>query len=203
MTANLKALPPIDTAIAGDATPDPFDLDSLCVSQDFAEAVGVKKLLRTVPARRPNPQDFVRVHPSPAHRRNLLCIDLKDDRECFIVRPEIATELVGETVLKTVFTAITRQGVIFLWPVTIPPPDGKTNEWWRSAREAAELAITRWIRVRADMSLGAYQIYEAEGQIPEPEWPDTPYQDLLRLSFKDRMVDRIDHPVIQRLRGRG
>jgi hypothetical protein len=182
--------------------PDPFDLDSLCLNQDFAETVGVKKLLRTVPARRPSSQDFVRVHPSPDYRRNLFCVDLKDDRECYLVRPEIAAHLLGETTLKTLFTAITRQGVVFLWPVALPSPDGKTNEWWRSAREAAELAVTRWIRIKADMNLGAYQVYEAEGQIPAPEWSELAYQELLRISFKDRLIDRVDHPVIQRLRGR-
>src|SRR5271165_3853517 len=103
--------------------PDPFDLDSLCLSQNFIEMAGVKKLLTTVPVRKPNQQDFVRVHPSPDYRRNLLCIDLKDDRETFVVRPEIAPSLVGETVMKTVYTAINRQGVVFLWPVPIPPPD--------------------------------------------------------------------------------
>ncbi len=155
---------------------------SLCLSQDFTETVGVKKLLTTIPARRPNSQEFVRVHPSPDYRRNFLCIDLKDDRETYVVRPEIAPELVGETVMKTIYTAITSLSVVFLWPVTIPPPDGKTNEWWRSAREAAELAITRWIRMRADMNLGAYQIYAAEGQIPDPEWPNLPTKSCFALA---------------------
>jgi hypothetical protein len=191
----------VDPATAS-TPPDPFDLDSLSLSQNFPETAGVKKLLRTVPARRPNPQDFVRVHPSPDYRRNLLCVDLKDDRECYVVRPEIAPQLIGETVMKTIYTAINRQGVVFLWPVTIPPPDGKTNEWWRSAREAAETAIDRWIRVKADMSLGAYQMYEAvKKDIPGPEWPDVSYQELLRISFRDRMIDRVDHPVIIQLRG--
>jgi hypothetical protein len=199
---NLKAILPGDLPTAGEP-PDPFDLKSLCLSQDFTETAGVKKLLRTIPARRPNSQDFVRVHPSSDYRRNFLCIDLKDDRETYVVRPEIAPELIGETVMKTVYTGITSLGVVFLWPVTIPPLDGKMNEWWRSAREAAELAITRWVRMRSDMNLGAYQIYEAEGQIPEPQWPDLPYQELLRISFRDRMIDRLDHPVVQRLRGRG
>lgn len=202
ITTNLKALPSGDPATAGEP-PEPFDLASLCLSQDSTETVRVKKLLATIPARRPNSQDFVRVHPSPDYRRNFLCIDLKDDRETYVVRPEIAPELVGETVMKTIYTAITSLGVVFLWPITIPPPDGKTNEWWRSGREAAELAITRWVRMRADMNLGAYQIFEAEGQIPEPEWPNLPYQELLRISFRDRMIDRVDHPVVQRLRGRG
>lgn len=183
--------------------PDPFDLSTLALSQDFTETVGVKKLLTTVPVRRPNSQDFVRVHSSPDFRRNLLCIDLKDDRETYVVRPEIATQLIGETVMKTVFTGITRQGVVFLWPVVIPPPDSKTNAWWQSAREAAELAITRWVRCRADMSLGAYQIFEAEGEPPDPQWPDTPYQELIQIGFRNRLVDHVDHPVIRRLRGLG
>jgi hypothetical protein len=172
--------------------PDPFDLESLCISQDFVETVGVKKLLKTVPARKPNPQDFVRVHPDPSYRRNIMCVDLKDDREHFLVRPEIAPELIGETVTRTIFTAINRQGVVFLWPVPVASPDGKQLEWWRSMREAAELAMTRWLRIKANMSLGAYEIFEAEGVMSEPEWPDLPFQELLRIAFRDRMITTLD-----------
>ena len=38
--------------------PDPFDLTSLRLNPSFLETSGVKKLLTTVPARRPGPQDF-------------------------------------------------------------------------------------------------------------------------------------------------
>ncbi len=103
--------------------------------------------------------------------------------------------------MKTLFTAITRQGVAFLWPVRIPPPDSKQSEWWRSQREAAELAMTRWLRVKANMSLGAYEIVEALSLISEPAWPEASFQELLRTAFRDRMIDRVDHPVIHRLRG--
>ena len=138
----LDAAPDPAHGQAPSAAPDPFNLDTLCLSQNFIEMAGVKKVLGTVPTRKPNPQDFVRVHPSPDYRRNFLCVDLKDDRELYLVRPEIAPQLVGETVMKTIYTAINRQGVVFLWPVTIPPADGKQLEWWRSMREAAELAMT-------------------------------------------------------------
>ena len=71
-------------------------------------------------------------------------IELKDDREDYLVRPELVPELAGEIVFKTVFTAINRQGVVFLWPVKIPGPDERRkNDWPRSAREAAEMAMTR------------------------------------------------------------
>jgi len=137
--SDLKALDPTDVPVSPGVSPNPFDLDSLCLGQNFTEIAGVKKLLKTVPVRRANPQHFVRTHPSSDFRRNFLCVDLKDDRELFLVRPEIAPQLIGETVMKTIFTAINRQGVLFLWPVTIPPSDGRQLEWWRSLREAAEL----------------------------------------------------------------
>ena len=53
------------------ASDDPFDLAKLRVSQDFLETTNVKKLLTTVPIRKPGPQDFVRVHPSPQYRDTL------------------------------------------------------------------------------------------------------------------------------------
>jgi hypothetical protein len=37
---------------------DPFDLARLRVSQDFLAATPVKRLLTTVPVRKPGPQDF-------------------------------------------------------------------------------------------------------------------------------------------------
>ena len=48
------------------STPDPFNPTNLRLSQSFVETAGVKKLLTTIPVRKPSPQDFVRVHPDPA-----------------------------------------------------------------------------------------------------------------------------------------
>jgi hypothetical protein len=46
--------------------PSPFDnLSALRLDQSYADSSGVKKLLTTVPVRKPNRQDFVRVHPDP------------------------------------------------------------------------------------------------------------------------------------------
>src|SRR5262249_54998149 len=100
--------------------PDPFDLASLRLNPSFLETAAVKKLLTTVPVRRPGQQDSVRTHPAPEFYENFAMIDIKDDREDFLVRPELLPELTNEVVYKTIFTAINRQGVIFLWPVRLP-----------------------------------------------------------------------------------
>ena len=101
----------------------------------------------------------------------------------------------------TLFTTITRQGVIHLWPVRLPTPDGRRNIWHHSAMEAAQLAMTRWVRVKANMALGAYEISEAASTIPDPTWPPVTFQELLRIAFRHQYVDSINHPVVDRLRG--
>ena len=154
-----------------------------------------------MPVHKSNVQDFVRVHPSPEFRENFPVIELKDDREEYIVAGNIVPELVGECCAKTLFTAVNRQGVVFLWPVRLPDPEGKQMEWWRSMREAAELAMKQWVRVKANMSLGAYEMFLAESTMSEPEWPNVTFQDLIKLAFRDRLITVLDHPVIKRLRG--
>src|SRR5262245_30703753 len=196
---NVPAMQPTPEQQA--STVDPFNPTNLRLSQSFVETAGVKKLLTTVPVRKPSPQDFVRVHPDPAYRENFPIIELKDEREEYIVVADLVPTLVGEFVTKTLFTAINRQGTVFFWPVRLPSPDGKNLDWWRSSREAAELAMKSWIRARANMNLGAYDIFQAESVISDPEWPQLGFWELIKIAFRDHLIDRIDHPVIQRLRG--
>jgi hypothetical protein len=185
----------------GIVPPDPFNPEALRLDQSFLAGGQVKKMLTTVPVRRPNPQDFVRVHPGEDYRLTVALIVLRDDRESYLVDPRLAAELSGEWAPYTIYTAITRQGVVHLWPVRLPSEDGRQNEWWRSAGEAAELAMRRWIRMKANSNLGAYEIFEAAGAIPDPDWPATSLKELLGTAFRDRLVDSTDHAVLQRLRG--
>ena len=114
----------------------------------------------------------------------------------------LAAALPTEIVTEMLYTTINRQKVVSLWPVRLPASDGRVNEWHRSAQAAAERAMQRWIRVVANMSLGAYEIIEAPGKIPDPEWPaEYKFQDLLRIGFRDRIISSFDHPVLKRLRG--
>ena len=64
-----------------------FDLESLRVSQDFVKDSGVKKLLTTVPVRKPNRQDFVRVHPDSSYVLDTMLLNLKEERETYLVAP--------------------------------------------------------------------------------------------------------------------
>ena len=51
------------------------------------------------------------------------------------------------------------------------------------------------------MDRGAYEIFEAKGEIGEPEWPDLTMDAAIRIAFKDCFIDSSDHPALRRLRG--
>src|SRR6516165_9933869 len=187
---------------ASASAPDPFDLSNLRLSQSFTETAGVKKLITTIPVRKPSAQDWVRVHSDPQMRANFPLIELKDEHgEEYVIDGSLVGKLVGEFVAKTLYFSINRQGVPSLWPVRLPDPDGREMDWHRSLREAAELAMSRWVRVKSNRSLGAYEVFEAQGILAEPVWPDLDFQQIIRVAFRDRLITPLDHPVIKRLRG--
>jgi len=180
---------------------DPFDPATLRLDQAFTEGPAVKKLLTTIPVRKPSAQDYVRVHPDPEYRVDTAVVILKDDRETYLVAKGLVQELADECTRVTLFTTMNRQGVLSVWPVRLPGADGRQMEWWRSAREAAELAISKWVRIKANMSLGAFEIFEASSIVPEPEWPELSFREILAIAFRDFLIDGPDHAVIKRLRG--
>lgn len=180
---------------------DRFDPARLRLSQDFTE-IGVKKVVLTVPVRKPNRQEFVRVRPGAEWHLETAILELKDEGETYLLDKVLWNDLALEIVLKVLFVAISRQGVSFIWPVKLPQSDGRQDAWSRSALAAAERAMTNWIRVVANRSLGAYEVFEASADIPEPEWPDEDFQSLIQTAFREKYIDSLDHPVVRRLRGK-
>jgi hypothetical protein len=158
----------------------------------------------TIPVRKPNNQDWFRVHSGEEYRLTVALIVLKDDKESYLVTPPIVPQIEGEWTPHTLYTTITRQGVLGLWPVRLPGSDGRQNDWWRTAHEAAEKAMKEWLRIKSNTSLGAYELYGRDkkaGPLPEPEWPTLSFTDMLKIAFRDRLVDDVDHLVLKRLRG--
>jgi hypothetical protein len=183
---------------------DEFDLDALRVSQDFAEAVGVKRLIKTVPVKKPSKEWFVRTHPDPDYRFSTAVLELKDgDREVYLVGAAFRPALQSEPTVSTrlLVTSITRQGVLFLWPIRLPGPDGRIDDWSRSALAAANEAKGQWVRVTSNRDLNAYDVETASARLPEPDWPDLSFKEILKIAFRDKVISDWNHPVLQRLRG--
>jgi hypothetical protein len=182
--------------------PDIFsDLSKLRLSQDFHKQIGVKKALVRVPVRKPHKQEFIRVRPEPEYRLETGLLELKEDREFYLLDPEVRDQLPGDWSPVRIVTCINRQGVVFLWPLKLPDLDGRANSWAETAVRAADLATRQWLKLVADMALGGYQSYLATGELPEPEWPEYAFKRLLAVAFRDHIIRDMEHPVIARLLG--
>lgn len=178
-----------------------LDLTALCLPQNFGAVSGVKKVLTTVPVRKPSNQTFVRVHPSDEWRQSALVLQLKEDGECYFVHPSLYGELASEVRPKMLYTYVTRDGNVALWPINLPGEDGRLDSWSQSAHEGAKRAEINWARLVANRTVGAYDIYEASSLADEPMWPEKSFKEILSLAFKDRLIVSLDHPIVKRLRG--
>jgi hypothetical protein len=187
---------------AAGSTNDIFaNLDALRLSSDAAAINGTTEILSHIPLRKPNRHEFFRTRPEPEMWFDTGIFEDKEEREVFFVTPAMREALVGEIRPVILVPTITRQGVLLLWPLKLPMEGMRHNSWADTARQAAELAKTKWIRLAPDMGLGGYRIYVAEGELSEPQWPDKPLNEIMQIAFRDRIVDSENHPVVRRLRG--
>jgi hypothetical protein len=183
------------------SAPDPFDPDSLRVSGDV-NAIGAERLILRLPVRKPGKQEFFRVNTDPTFRLSCAILELKDEREFYLVTPEALHVLEEDVRYVDLRLCRSRQGISFFWPVPMPSPDGRRNSWNESAREAAKIAESGWIRMISNMAEGSYSVYRATGTIPDPDWPDKSMRELIELAFKDgKLINSEDHPVVQQLYG--
>jgi hypothetical protein len=177
------------------------NLDALRLSPGAAAVSGTTEVLSHVPLRKPNRHEFFRTRVEPEMWFDTGIFEDKEEREVFFVTPAMREALVGEIRPVILVPTITRQGVLLLWPLKLPVEGMRHNSWSETAREAAELAKTKWIRLAPDMGLGGNRIYVAEGELSEPQWPDKPLNEIMQIAFRDRVVDSENHPVVRRLRG--
>jgi hypothetical protein len=175
------------------AAPNPFDPEALRMKGAMATGAGAEKLLLVLNVKKPPKQAFVRVSDDAALRIPIALLDLKEEQEIYAVTPAVAEQVPGEVKFVELRLAVTQQGTPFLWPVPLPPAERADNSWNVTARAAADLAETKWVRLTVAQSAAA-----------EPVWPDKTLQELLAIAFGNgRLIDNLEHPVIRRLLGRG
>lgn len=185
----------------GDENGNIFDPRRLRISQRFGDTQDVRRILVSVPVRKPHRQEFFRTHPDSAMAIEVALLDLREDRQVYLVDPELAPYLPGEAVAKLLIATITSHGAVFLWPIKLPDERGRLDSWNEVALAVAERAKSKWIRLAPNMGASTYDVIEAANTFPDPAWPEATLQRLLEMAFKDRFIDDIDYPVLRRLRG--
>jgi hypothetical protein len=178
-----------------------LDIASLRLPTNYGEAHGVKKLLTSVNVGRPKQPQFFRTHNADEMTFSAMFLEQKESREHYLVVPNVAAEI-GELVRPVkLHAAIDRQNNVFLIPVPLPGESGTRNPWHESLAQAVEHAKLKWIRITANMHSGGYDVYEATGVLPEPEWPHHNINKLIEVAFRGKVIDSLNHPVVQSLLG--
>jgi hypothetical protein len=165
----------------------------------------VEEVVTTIHVGKPGREAYIRTHPDRQglHWFRTFVLDLKDDREVWLVGKALRTQLVAEPAFQArlLVTSVTVRGEVFVWPLRLPGADGRLDEWGQSALNAAETARTRWLRVFTIPGSTGYKCQAAKGNLPEPRWPELSPEELFRIAFRNHFVNDLDHPVLKRLRG--
>jgi hypothetical protein len=158
------------------------------------------KMHVTVSAGRPAPGAWIRTHPDPHYW--MVSAGLKSlDGTLYLATTDVLGAVSEDVRYYQLVTFTTRAGALGVWPIVMPGPDGKPTGWTQSALEAATTAKKEWVRIRANMSSGGYEVHRLLVTIPEPDWPDLTFEQILNLAFKDRIITAVDHPLVRQLRG--
>ena len=191
---------PFENSAVSTTAPDPFDPASLRISPENS-GVSIRKIITNIPCQKPSKQAFVRTRSGDEWRLDALIVEDSETRDYYVVSPSLHEHLLQDSFPARLTLAVTRSGDPFLWLQKLPGSDGRSNRWNDSALVACQHAETKWVRVISNMSAGHYDVHIAEGINVEPQWPDLSFKEILRLCFKDRFIDSLDHPFLKRLRG--
>jgi hypothetical protein len=201
-----EAPPPAPPAPAQPSPPDPFDLGSLRLGSDLASGLGVKKVINTIPVRKPSKDEWFRRRAGEDWMLTTAALEVEKgvERTTYLLARDLWAEYSAEITPVVLYVCVNRQGDLFVWRVKLPGPDGRTNTWTDSALQIAKGAETMWSRMRADMSAGMYSHYviKEEAVPTEPAWPaDLTLTEIIKIAFRGRLIETVDHPVLRELRG--
>jgi hypothetical protein len=200
---------PLAAAAAAERNTSQFfkELENFRLNETELAGQGVgREILTRVPVRRPGRKEFVRCHEDPRMTipMALYVDDSEDgDGEAYMVAKAMRDTFGDDVKSVLLQAAMLRNGTIILWPLTIPQADGgRGRSWHESALIASDHAKKQWVKIISDRTLGGYRVFPAEGEIPEPKWPDKTIEELLEIAFRNRVIKSTDHPIVRKYLGR-
>jgi hypothetical protein len=212
MATKIHAVPPEDDGDGGEESdnqeqfeeerPDPLNPDLYRVS---GPTVQVEAGILAVPVRKPNKQEFVRVHPDPAYTRDVELLEFTGgggDKDLYLVAPQVRPMVSDDMRPYLLHTTISRDKVLFLWQVRITADSNDGGRRWsQTALAATAEAKELWIKLLSNRALGGYEIVRAVTDHGDPKWPDLTFSEIFAIAFRDKLIDNVEHPVVKKITG--
>lgn len=180
---------------------DEIDLEEFTYREDFATTSQAQGEVIYVPVRRPDPQSWIWIPSDPNMRATVPILEVKQSRESYLVKPEVAMSLEGEVTNRLIVAYQDREGGLFLWAVPLGDSRGNRNSWVISALRIVHECSDRWIQIKARMNSGSYQPIPAPVEKPAPTWPAGGLRFLVNRAFKNKVISSVDDPVVRKLKG--
>ena len=164
---------------------NPFSREALRLSQSYTAALGLEKHIHNIPVDKPPSESWFRVCDAEDCIFDTYLLHIKNgpDRGVYQVSAELLAILSGERLLKPtrLVLCIDRQAELRSWPLRIPGPDGREDDWMGSALAIAEQAKGQWVRLVAGSN--GYTSRTTRAVIPDPIWPSKTFDELLEPGF--------------------
>jgi hypothetical protein len=187
------------------AQPDAYDMASLLLDPEDGDDLGLTHETVSVGFCKPKSSWWFRVYPEPPKIVRLLTVEEEGElgKEQYLIAPALARhpKLAMERAMRRarLYRCINRAGEIFLWPVKMAGPDGKLDRWNSDAHLIAEIATKEWVRMSPGESTYLKTTCPLATDLAEPSWPGMPFDEVMQLALRERVITSIDHPVLQKL----
>jgi len=163
--------------------------------------IPIQKEITNIPVKKPNGQQFFRIHPEMEF--TAYCIKWKEENDrLYLLHPSMVPllqEQAQQFILHLGLYLTSR--TIFLFPVQLPDTDGKWNSWHESQAEAVDKAKKQWIRMEPSREQGGYILHKAQGELSNPDWPDKTMEEILTIAFKSHIIADENHSIVKQLKG--
>lgn len=182
---------------------NPFqNLDALRNPQDYEEFMG-GETVTAFAVRTLKEAMHVRVNPDPAYTL-LGQYTVMTKQGAYFVYPQFRDALGPLPRRCNLHVAVDGHGEYFILLIKQPNPGQDSNAWYQTARTVAAAATQGWVKVSkpigADRGWGFIPVNHT---MFDPKWPEKPFEELLNSAFPDRVVDHLNHDLIQQFKDRG
>jgi hypothetical protein len=124
-----------------------------------------------------------------------------EDRDPYLVAPVIAKlkKAQGEDTIRPVLIVryVTMAGDEGLWALKLDPPDGKSNQWNRSAMKALKVADEgKWVRLFSGKGQYTHTVSPKSFEQTPPRMTSRTFDELINSAFpSEQVVTTLDHEI--------
>lgn len=174
---------------------------ALRINTSQLDLLGVTKVVTSIAITKPGVTTFFRVHRDPEWTIDVALYEEQGGKEIYVVSPQVVSFFGKNARSVRLYLAIDRNNNIFLTPLTLMGSDGKWDQWHVSRSVALKHAQEKWIRMQSNHRTSSYDVFVAQGDLPEPEWPAYSFEEVLEKAFGGRVIEDEHHPVVRGLLG--